>query len=155
MLHCEGWKSVFCNPTRPAFLAEMPIALNDVLAQTKRWNVGLLEVALSKHSPLTFGRRYIGSFMAHCYSYYAFGPFWSVPIMFYAFIPQITMLNNISIFPKVRNALTNILEGVCIVGLMHWLCLGLRSMVFLEYFPISWCLWTRLDRVHFGSKMVE
>ncbi|XP_042021467.1 cellulose synthase-like protein G3 [Salvia splendens] len=103
MLHCEGWKSVFCNPTRPAFLAEMPIALHDVVAQTKRWNVGLLEVALSKHSPLTFGRKYMGSFMAHCYSYYAFGPFWSIPIMFYAFIPQITMLNNISIFPKASN----------------------------------------------------
>ncbi|KAL1569883.1 cellulose synthase-like protein G3 [Salvia divinorum] len=99
-LHCEGWKSVFCNPTRPAFLAEMPISLNDVVTQLKRWNVGLLEVAFSKHSPLTFGRRYIGSFMAHCYSYYAFGPFWSIPIMFYAFIPQITMLINISIFPK-------------------------------------------------------
>lgn len=100
-LHCSGWKSVFCNPTRPAFLSEMPIALNDVLTQTKRWNVGLLEVALSKYSPLTFGTRFIGRFMAHCYSYYAFGPTWSFPIAVYALLPQITMLNKVSVFPKV------------------------------------------------------
>lgn len=104
-LHCEGWKSVFCSPTRPAFLAEMPIALNDVVTQYKRWNVGLLEVVLSKHSPLTFGRRYLGPLMAHCYSYYAFGPFWSVPITIYAFLPQLSLLINTSVFPKVMNAI--------------------------------------------------
>ncbi|KAH6820044.1 cellulose synthase like G3 [Perilla frutescens var. hirtella] len=99
-LHCEGWKSVFCNPSRPAFLSEMPISLNDVVTQTKRWTVGLLEVSLSKYSPLTFGRRFMGALMAHGYSYYAFGPFWSFPITVYAFLPQISMLINISIFPK-------------------------------------------------------
>ncbi|KAL0292533.1 UNVERIFIED_CONTAM: Cellulose synthase-like protein G3, partial [Sesamum radiatum] len=31
-LHCEGWKSVYCSPERPAFLSEMPIALNDVVS---------------------------------------------------------------------------------------------------------------------------
>ena len=23
-LHCEGWKSIFCNPKRPAFLGHVP-----------------------------------------------------------------------------------------------------------------------------------
>lgn len=101
-LHCEGWKSIFCNPKRPAFLSEMPISLNDVITQLKRWSVGLLEVTLSKYCPLTFGTRFMGPLMAHCYSYYAFGPIWSFPIMVYAFLPQTTMLNNISIFPKVQ-----------------------------------------------------
>ncbi|GMQ05849.1 hypothetical protein CsSME_00050697 [Camellia sinensis var. sinensis] len=45
-LQCEGWKSVFCHPNRAAFLGEVPITLNDVLSQTKRWCVGLLELTL-------------------------------------------------------------------------------------------------------------
>ncbi|KAL0288850.1 UNVERIFIED_CONTAM: Cellulose synthase-like protein G3 [Sesamum calycinum] len=102
-LHCEGWKSVYCSPERPAFLSEMPIALNDVVTQTKRWSVGLLEVSLSKYSPLMFGTRFLGPFMAHAYSYYAFGPLWSFPVMVYAFLPQTTLLNNFSIFPKVSD----------------------------------------------------
>ncbi|KAI3469092.1 hypothetical protein Pfo_025755 [Paulownia fortunei] len=102
-LHCEGWKSIFCNPKRPAFFSEMPISLNDVITQTKRWSVGLLEVTFSKYSPLTFGTRFLGPLMAHCYSYYAFGPIWSFPIMVYAFLPQTTLLNNIPIFPKVSD----------------------------------------------------
>ncbi|KAL3834920.1 hypothetical protein ACJIZ3_009656 [Penstemon smallii] len=102
-LHCEGWKSIYCSPERPAFLSDMPIALNDVVTQTKRWSVGLLEVTLSKHNPLIFGTRFIGPLMALCYSYYAFGPIWSFPVVVYSFLPQITMLNNISIFPKVSD----------------------------------------------------
>ncbi|PIN09006.1 Cellulose synthase (UDP-forming) [Handroanthus impetiginosus] len=102
-LHCEGWSSIFCSPNRPAFLADMPISLHDLITQMKRWSVGLLEVTLSKYSPLTFGMRFIGPLMAHCYSYYAFGPIWPFPIMVYAFLPQITMLHNISIFPKVSD----------------------------------------------------
>lgn len=100
-LHCEGWKSVYCSPNRPAFLCEMPISLNDVVTQTKRWSIGLLEVSLSKYSPLTYGWMLLGPLMAHCYCYYAFGPMWSLPVMIYAFLPQLTMLNNVSIFPKV------------------------------------------------------
>ncbi|KAL8552917.1 hypothetical protein ACS0TY_001554 [Phlomoides rotata] len=100
LLHCDGWKSVFCNPRRAAFLSEMPISLDDVVSQTKRWSVGLLEVSLSKYSPLTYGARYIGPLMAHCYSYYAFGPFWSFPLLVYSFLPQTAMLNNICVFPK-------------------------------------------------------
>lgn len=102
-LHCEGWRSIFCSPERPAFLADTPISLNDMIMQQKRWVVGLFEVALSKYSPLTFGTRFLGPLMAHCYCYYAFGPMMSFPIIIYAFLPQVTLLNNISIFPKVSN----------------------------------------------------
>ncbi|KAL7160642.1 hypothetical protein ABFS83_01G110100 [Erythranthe nasuta] len=102
-LHCQGWKSIFCNPKRASFLSEMPISLHEMITQTKRWSVGLLEVSFSKYSPLTFGTKSLGPLMAHCYSYYAFGPSWSIPILFYAFLPQISMLHNISIFPKVSD----------------------------------------------------
>ncbi|NP_001312567.1 cellulose synthase-like protein G3 [Nicotiana tabacum] len=102
-LQCEGWKSVFCNPKRPAFLGDVPISLHDVISQNKRWSVGLLEVAFSKYSPLTFGVRSMGFVMAHCYAHYAFWPIWSLPIAIYAFIPQLTLLNGVPIFPKVSD----------------------------------------------------
>ncbi|KAK1258045.1 Cellulose synthase-like protein G1 [Acorus gramineus] len=54
MMNCEGWKSVFCDPDEPAFLGDVPSRLNDVLSQHKRWMIGLLEVAFSKHNPLIY-----------------------------------------------------------------------------------------------------
>ncbi|CAK9147464.1 unnamed protein product [Ilex paraguariensis] len=104
-LHCEGWNSVFCHPDRPAFLGDIPISLNDVLSQTKRWSVGLLEVAFSKYCPLTFGARAMGNIRALCFAHYAFWPIWSIPISTYAFLPQLALLNNVSIFPEVSSAL--------------------------------------------------
>ncbi|KAH7513708.1 hypothetical protein FEM48_Zijuj11G0009700 [Ziziphus jujuba var. spinosa] len=44
-LHCGGWTSIFCDPERPAFLGDAPINLVDILNQTKRWSIGLLEVS--------------------------------------------------------------------------------------------------------------
>ncbi|KAM3396583.1 hypothetical protein P3S68_000095 [Capsicum galapagoense] len=102
-LQCEGWKSIFCYPKRPAFLGDIPISLYEVVSQNKRWSVGLLEVAFSKYSPLTFGVRSMGFLMAHCYAHYAFWPIWSIPITLYAFIPQLTLLNGVTIFPKVSD----------------------------------------------------
>ncbi|XAR55156.1 Cellulose synthase (UDP-forming) [Bertholletia excelsa] len=102
-LHCEGWKSVFCDPIRPAFLGDVPINLNDALNQTKRWGVGLLEVAFSKYNPLTFGIRAMGPVMALCYAHYAYWPIWSIPMTIYAFLPQLALLNGVSIFPKVSD----------------------------------------------------
>ncbi|KAL3499202.1 hypothetical protein ACH5RR_038295 [Cinchona calisaya] len=102
-LLCEGWQSAFCDPKRPAFLGDIPISLNDVLSQNKRWSVGLLEVAFSKYSPITFGVKAMGFLEAHCFGHYAFWPLWSIPITIYAFLPQLTLLNHLSIFPKVSD----------------------------------------------------
>ncbi|PKU87293.1 Cellulose synthase-like protein G3 [Dendrobium catenatum] len=43
ILHCQGWRSVFCNPDRPTFLGESPKSLVEVVSQSKRWNVGLYQ----------------------------------------------------------------------------------------------------------------
>ncbi|XP_028117507.1 cellulose synthase-like protein G3 isoform X2 [Camellia sinensis] len=102
-LQCEGWKSVFCHPNRAAFLGDVPINLNDVLSQTKRWCVGLLEVTFSKYCPVTFGSKAMGPLMGLAYAHYAFWPIWSIPITMYAFLPQLTLLNGISVFPKVSD----------------------------------------------------
>ncbi|XVF51280.1 hypothetical protein PTKIN_Ptkin04bG0172300 [Pterospermum kingtungense] len=100
-LKCEGWRSIFCYPERPAFLGDVPINLLDVLGQNKRWAIGLLEVACSRYSTITFGVKGMGLFMGLGYSYYAFWAAWSIPVSTYSFLPQLALLNGVSIFPKV------------------------------------------------------
>ncbi|XP_022849638.1 cellulose synthase-like protein G3 [Olea europaea var. sylvestris] len=102
-LQCEGWKSIFCDPKRPAFLGDVPITLIDVLNQNKRWDIGLLEVGFSKYSTLTYGIRTAGILVAQAFGQYAFWGIWCFPITFYAFIPSLTLLYGIPIFPKVSD----------------------------------------------------
>lgn len=100
-LQCEGWRSAFCHPERAAFLGDAPICLIDVLNQTKRWAIGLLEVGFCKFSPVTYGIQSMGLLMGLSYAHYAFWSMWSIPITIYAFLPQIALINGLSIFPKV------------------------------------------------------
>nr|XP_023881279.1 cellulose synthase-like protein G3 [Quercus suber]POF22915.1 cellulose synthase-like protein g3 [Quercus suber] len=100
-LNGEGWKAIFCNPKRPAFLGDVPISLVDALNQCRRWAIGLLEVVFSKYNPMIFGTRNIGLLMGLAYAHYSFWPSWSIPTTIYAFIPQLALLNGVSIFPKV------------------------------------------------------
>lgn len=102
-LHSQGWISIFCQPNRPAFLGDIPITLLDVINQQIRWGVGLLEVAFSRYSPLTFGMQALGPLMSLCYANYAFSPIWSIPIIAYSFLPQLFLLRKIYIFPKVSH----------------------------------------------------
>ncbi|KAF6146054.1 hypothetical protein GIB67_033413 [Kingdonia uniflora] len=102
-LQCEGWKSVFCNPDRPAFLGDVPINLNDALSQTKRWAIGLLEVTFSKYNPVTFGTKSMGILMGLSYAHYAFWPAWAVPITLYGLFPPLALLGQVSAFPKISD----------------------------------------------------
>ncbi|KAJ9706244.1 hypothetical protein PVL29_001670 [Vitis rotundifolia] len=150
-LHCEGWKSIFCNPKRPAFLGKAPINLNDMLNQTVRWCVGLLEVAFCKHSPITFGARSINLLTGLCYGHMALWPISSIPITIYAFLPQLALLKCASIFPKAsdpwfflrlflflgaygQNCLEFMLSGGSIQRWWNdqrvWMMRGLSSMIF-------------------------
>ncbi|KAF2318135.1 hypothetical protein GH714_041488 [Hevea brasiliensis] len=99
-LRCEGWRSMFCNPDRPAFLGNAPISLVDSLNQLKRWAVGVFEVGFSKYSPMIYGIRRLGLLMTLLYSQYAFWPIWSIPITTYAFLPQLALINRVRVFPK-------------------------------------------------------
>ncbi|XP_027164171.1 cellulose synthase-like protein G3 [Coffea eugenioides] len=101
-LHCQGWKSIFCQPQRAAFLGNIPISLLEALNQVKRWAVGHLQFSFSKYSPLTFGIQAMGG-MSLDYIQYGFLPLWSVSITIYTFLPQLTLLNGIYIFPKVTS----------------------------------------------------
>ncbi|PWA83039.1 cellulose synthase, nucleotide-diphospho-sugar transferase [Artemisia annua] len=102
-LHCSGWKSVTCNPTRAAFLGGMPIAFNDFLCQSSRWYLGLLQTGLSKFSPVTFGMKFLNPLHGMCYVQFHFRVFWCIPIIIYAFLPQLALINSFPIFPKVSD----------------------------------------------------
>ncbi|KAL6313225.1 hypothetical protein AAG906_018691 [Vitis piasezkii] len=102
-LQCEGWKSINCKPKRPAFLGNSPLNLHDLLNQTTRWSVGLLEIAFCKYSPIIYGVRSINLLSGLGFAYYAFWPFWSIPLTIYAFLPQLALLNSASIFPQVSD----------------------------------------------------
>ena len=98
---CDGWRSIFCNPKRPAFLGDAPISLIDGLNQCQRWAIGAIQVEFSKYSPITFGTRSMGLIMGLTYAYYILLTNGLIPYIIYAFLPQLALLNKVSIFPKV------------------------------------------------------
>ncbi|XP_035543224.1 cellulose synthase-like protein G3 [Juglans regia] len=89
-LQCEGWRSIFCNPKRAAFLGDAPINLVDALNQLQRWSIGFLQVMFSSFSPLTFGIRSLGPLMGLAYTHYCFWPTWFIPLTLYALFPKLS-----------------------------------------------------------------
>ncbi|CAN1779077.1 Cellulose synthase-like protein G3 [Linum perenne] len=99
-LHCEGWKSIWCYPESPFFLGDSPINFLGQLIQQTRWVIGLFQITLSKYSPLTYGIRKLGLLMGLGYCHFTCWIIWFVPITTYSFLPQLALLNGVSIFPK-------------------------------------------------------
>ncbi|KAI8566397.1 hypothetical protein RHMOL_Rhmol02G0037100 [Rhododendron molle] len=102
-LHCKGWKSVYCDPVRPAFLGAGTTNLNDVLVQFTRWISGLVEVTLSRFCPLIYGPKKMSALQTMCYGEQAFFPFYFLPLWCFATIPQLCLLNGIAVYPEASN----------------------------------------------------
>ncbi|CAH2078115.1 unnamed protein product [Thlaspi arvense] len=100
LLHCEGWRSVFCRPQRAAFYGSSPKCLTDVMGQQMRWSIGLLEMAFSRYSPFTYGFKSLGLLTGLGYCYYVVGPFCSVSLPVYGLLPQLALIYGVSVFPK-------------------------------------------------------
>ncbi|KAI3949451.1 hypothetical protein MKX01_000099 [Papaver californicum] len=104
VLHSRGWNSIFCSPEGKAFLGLAPVNANDTLIQHKRWSTGLLEIFLSDCCPMSLanpfgdGKLKLGQIM--CYSFYTLWALWCLPMLIYAVVPPLAMLNGISLFPK-------------------------------------------------------
>ncbi|XP_019089369.1 PREDICTED: cellulose synthase-like protein G1 [Camelina sativa] len=103
MLHCEGWRSIFCSPKKAAFYGDSPKCLTDVVGQQKRWAVGLLEMSFSKYSPSVYGFKSLGLLMGLGYCNSTFRPFWSIPLTVYGLLPQLALIYGVSVFPKVSD----------------------------------------------------
>ncbi|XP_021767860.1 cellulose synthase-like protein G3 isoform X1 [Chenopodium quinoa] len=102
-MQCEGWRSMFCSPQRPAFLGDSPVTLIDLLSQCKRWINGLLDVLFSRYSTMTYGIQKLGLVMSFTYTHYTLWPIISIPFTIYAFIPQLALIKGISTFPEISD----------------------------------------------------
>ncbi|XP_075671540.1 cellulose synthase-like protein E6 isoform X2 [Castanea sativa] len=102
-IQCRGWKSLYYNPNRMAFLGVAPITLNDVLMQQTRWSEALFQIFLSKYCPFIYGHGKIklGAQMGYCI-YLLWAPC-SLPTLYYVIVPPLCLLHGISIFPQVKS----------------------------------------------------
>jgi hypothetical protein len=59
------------------------------------------QVTFSRYCPLTFGVRKASLGVGLCYSHIAFWGTWCIPIATYVVLPQLALINNRPLFPKV------------------------------------------------------
>ncbi|OMO95549.1 Cellulose synthase [Corchorus olitorius] len=103
-LQCKGWISVYVAPSRPQFLGTSTTNLNDLLVQGVRWGSGLVDVAISRFCPLLYGPTRTSFLHYMCYAELSLFPLlYSLPLWCLATIPQLCLLNGISLYPKVSN----------------------------------------------------
>ncbi|KAK4492236.1 hypothetical protein RD792_003037 [Penstemon davidsonii] len=103
-LHCKGWISVFVDPSRPCFLGSATTNLNDMLVQQTRWAFGLMQIGLSKYCPLLYGIGRMSIFQCLAYTAHCMGDtLYVFPFYGLGFIPQICLLHNIPLYPKVSD----------------------------------------------------
>ncbi|KAK6138742.1 hypothetical protein DH2020_027518 [Rehmannia glutinosa] len=104
VLHCKGWISVYIDPARPCFLGASPTNLNDVLVQQTRWAFGLMQIGLSRLSPLIYGPlKRMPILQTMCYGEITLGSLCSVAFYGLAIVPQICLLYGIPLYPKVSD----------------------------------------------------
>ncbi|TYK23158.1 cellulose synthase-like protein E1 isoform X2 [Cucumis melo var. makuwa] len=99
----QGWKSIYCNPKREAFLGVAPTSLIQTLVQHKRWSEGDLEILLSRYSPAGFGQGKISLGLRMVYCIYSLWAVNSLATLYYSTIPSLYLLRGIPLFPKVSS----------------------------------------------------
>ncbi|KAL4567378.1 hypothetical protein LXL04_022961 [Taraxacum kok-saghyz] len=102
-MHCKHWVSVYYTPLKPAFLGSCTTSFNDSLTQGTRWTAGLVEVALSRFSPIIYGPSRMSILHSFTYAWLALFPFAFLPLWIMATIPQLSLLNGIIIYPEVKS----------------------------------------------------
>ncbi|PON31559.1 Cellulose synthase [Parasponia andersonii] len=102
-IQCRGWKSVYYNPKRYAFIGVAPTTLEVALVQHKRWCEGLSQIFLSKYCPFIYGHGKIKLGAQMGYSIYLLWAPISLPTLFYAIVPSLCLLNGVSLFPEVSS----------------------------------------------------
>ncbi|GMY30922.1 cellulose synthase-like protein E6 isoform X2, partial [Fagus crenata] len=99
-IQCRGWKSLYYNPDRKAFLGVAPTTLEVVLIQHKRWSEGLFQIFFPKYCPFIHGHGKIklGAQMGYCI-YLLWAPI-SILVLYYVIVPPLCLLHGISLFPQ-------------------------------------------------------
>ncbi|PRQ35150.1 putative cellulose synthase (UDP-forming) [Rosa chinensis] len=102
-IQCRGWKSVYCNPTRKAFLGLAPTTLLQALLQHKRWSEGNLQITLSKYSVVWYGHGKIS--LGHQLGYLRYN-LWATncwATLIYSTLPSLYLLRRTSLFPQISS----------------------------------------------------
>ncbi|KAL8104959.1 cellulose synthase-like protein G1 [Apium graveolens] len=120
-LHNKGWRSVYLYPKRPCFLGCTTIDMKDALVQLIKWSSGLLQVGLSKFSPMTYGLSNMTVLQSLCYGYFTFMPLFSVPCLIYGIISPLCFLTGIPLFPEVSSSWFAVFAGVYMSSLIQHL----------------------------------
>eukprot|EP00899_Mesostigma_viride_P026627 jgi/Mesvir1/7149/Mv02509-RA.1 len=102
LLHTRGWRSVYANPAKSAFIGTAPINLTDRLHQLLRWSTGSVEIFFSRFNP------FIGRLCSHLkllqrisYMNVAFYPFTGIILVVYTMLPAIALMTRKFIMPEV------------------------------------------------------
>ncbi|XVF30798.1 hypothetical protein REPUB_Repub16aG0089400 [Reevesia pubescens] len=95
------WRSVYFNPERKAFLGVVPTTLLQSLIQHKRWSEGDLQIFLSKHCPLLYGRENMPLKLQLSYCIFLLWAVNCFATLYYVITPTFCLLKSISLFPKV------------------------------------------------------
>jgi cellulose synthase/poly-beta-1,6-N-acetylglucosamine synthase-like glycosyltransferase len=103
VIQSRGWKSIYCSPSKKAFLGGAPVNLNDTLIQNKRWTAGFLEFFLSKFCPYVYGIQRTRITQRMCYGWLCLMAPSSLYILCYGLVPALFILNGVSLFPKASN----------------------------------------------------
>ncbi|XP_057771367.1 cellulose synthase-like protein E6 [Salvia miltiorrhiza] len=102
-LHCEGWISVYVDPSRPCFLGTSPLSLGEILVQSARWYLGLAQIALSKYSPIIYGALRMSILQSMVYAEIAFYAVYFLPVYVLALIPPLCLLRGVPLYPEVSS----------------------------------------------------
>ncbi|KAL3626392.1 hypothetical protein CASFOL_029941 [Castilleja foliolosa] len=102
-LHCKGWISVLLDPARPCFLGSCTSSLNDMLVQQTRWSFGLMQIGLSKYTPLIYGPLRMSILQSMCYGALVLDCLYAVAFYGLAIIPPICLIHGIPLYPKVSD----------------------------------------------------
>ncbi|KAL3507690.1 hypothetical protein ACH5RR_033072 [Cinchona calisaya] len=103
LLHNKGWKSVYLYPKIPGFLGCTTVDMKDAMVQLMKWASGLVQVGLSKYSPLLYGISNMSILQSLSYAYFTFTHFFSIACMVYGIIPQLCFVKGIPLFPEVSS----------------------------------------------------
>ncbi|XP_071709211.1 cellulose synthase-like protein E1 [Rutidosis leptorrhynchoides] len=102
-IQCRGWKSVYLNTEQKGFVGVAPTTLLDVLVQHTRWSEGQFSTLLSKFCPFLYGIKRIPFRLQMSYTLYFLWAPNCLPVLAYVTIPQLCLLKEIPLFPKISS----------------------------------------------------
>ncbi|CAL0308923.1 unnamed protein product [Lupinus luteus] len=127
-IQSQGWKSVYYNPTRKAFLGLAPTTLLQTLVQHKRWAEGELQILFSNYSPAWCSLRKISLGLRMGYLHYNLWATTCFPTLCYSIIPSLCLLLRIPLFPKIYSPwfipFAYVILGESIHNLSEYLMVG-------------------------------